>query len=68
MPKRHLKHISGSVSKIKCKKTPTKALETHTPKSGNYIIIKALPLEAFQGEGRFSPPGNTWPSEARGFG
>jgi hypothetical protein len=51
---------------LDAKNPPTKALETLTPKSGDNM--QAPPLEALQGKGRFAPPGNTWPSEARELG
>jgi hypothetical protein len=47
-------------------KNSTEASEKLTPKSGDYL--QAPPLEALQGKGRFAPPGNTWPSKARGLG
>jgi hypothetical protein len=41
-------------------------LEMLTSKSGDNMQVP--PLEASQGKGRLAPPGNNWPSEARGFG
>jgi hypothetical protein len=49
------------------KPPPTKVFEMLTPKSGDNML-QAPPSEALQGKGLFAPPGNTWPSEARGLG